>query len=144
MATYVKRVEYTILAVCLFTAVALPLSKFMVTILLGRQYAPSAVVLQILLIANVFTFWNVLLSILFYAMGKANIMAVGAYLQLAVFVAVAFAFPRTMGMTGVAWSKLISDGVYLAWVLYYLPKVMREKPSAVAGNGLEGAWDAAA
>lgn len=127
---YVRKVHYCMTGVALLTALALPLCGRIVVLLYGPEYAQAAGVLRILLCAFVCTFWNVLLSIVFYAAGQARLMAIGAYIQLAVFVGFTAVCAPRMQMAGVALSRCVSDVAYLAIVFFFLPRIIRQWESS--------------
>ncbi|MFA5099976.1 MAG: oligosaccharide flippase family protein [Candidatus Omnitrophota bacterium] len=125
MKRYVRHVNLSVILVTGLALLMLPFVRWGISLALGDAYLASAGVFKILVFSFLFTFWNVLLSILFYAMGHAKLMAVGAYLQLAVFAAATVFLVPAMGMNGAALSKCISDAVYLLFVFYYLPRVWK-------------------
>jgi O-antigen/teichoic acid export membrane protein len=111
--------------------------SFLITFMLGEAFLPSAGVARVLLLSFSLTVWNVLLSIVFYALGHARLMAAGAYVSLAVFAGSALFLTGPLGMMGVAISKLIADAAYLGFVFLFLPRVVAktaEEPCAAEGE----------
>jgi O-antigen/teichoic acid export membrane protein len=125
MNRYVRQVNLSVLVVTGLALLMLPFVRWGISFALGNEYLASAGVFKILIFSFLFTFWNVLLSILFYALGHAKLMAIGAYLQLAVFAAATVFLVPAMGMKGAALSKCISDAVYLLFVFYFLPRLWK-------------------
>ncbi len=122
--TYISKVHKLLFLNTILCLLIVPFSKYIISFFLGVKYIPASGILQILLFSFLFTFWNVMLSIIFYSLGNSKLMAIGAYIQLAFFILCSFMFVPAMGMKGAAWSRFISDALYLGFVLYYLPKII--------------------
>lgn len=121
---YISNINKLVISVIGLSALIVPFSKYIILLVLGNKYVPATHILQILLLSFIFTFWNVMLSIVFYALGHTRIMSVGAYVQLAIFAVSSWVLVPQKGMAGAAWSKCISDIVYLGFVLYFLPRII--------------------
>lgn len=104
----------------------IPLSEFLVALFLGEKYMRSAPIFQILLLSFSFRFWNVLLGTVFYSLGKANYMALGAYIQLILFAVSALILVPKLMLYGVAWSRVIGSAASSFVIIFFLYKVMRE------------------
>lgn len=121
---YVSTINKLVFFVAGLSALVLPFSKYIILLVLGSKYVAAAGIFQILLFSFIFTFWNVMLSIVFYALGHTRIMSLGAYVQLVIFSLSSWLLVPQKGMAGAAWSKCISDAVYLCFVIYFLVKII--------------------
>jgi O-antigen/teichoic acid export membrane protein len=112
------------IAIAIFIALILPFCGNIILFLFGDKYLGALGVFKILLISYLFTFLNVMLSLVLYSMGHSKYMAAGAYLDLIVFVVFALIFIPKLGMIGAAWGRFLSEAVYLAFVGICIARVM--------------------
>lgn len=98
----------------------------LIRLALGPEYLPAVGVFRILLLSSLCTFWNSLYALPFYTLGRTKQVTVGAYLQIFIFLACLFPWRQWQGATGVAWARLTSDLLFLAYVVCALYRLRRE------------------
>jgi len=121
---YISRIALLGFIVLIIVILSLPFCRSIVLLLFGNDYLASSGVFKLLLISSLFTFVNVMLSLVLYALGYSRYMAVGSYIHLGIFILFVFSFIQKWGMMGVAASKLIADIGYLVFVCVYLGKII--------------------
>lgn len=125
---YIAKVVKVGCFVSILMLLILPFSRNIISFFFGAKYLEAAMIFRILTISSIFTLWNVMFGIAFYSSGRAKYMAIGAYIQLAIFLIFVFFFLPRNGMAGVAWSRVFSDAAYLGAEIYFLIKFVYLEP----------------
>lgn len=112
---------------CLFSLAVIaltPLSQWVIPLLLGKEYAASITILQILLI----TFSGGLISMPYeqalYALGRPKVMTLGKYLQLGIIVLLNIATIPIFGIYAAATNVLVGRVLYLIFINRYYKRCM--------------------
>ncbi|HDH53129.1 MAG TPA: hypothetical protein ENH24_01425 [Nitrospirae bacterium] len=122
--TYIRKAVKTGVALSILIALILPFSRDIILIVFGEKYLEAFGVFRILLFSYIFSLWNVMFGIAFYSMGYSKYMAIGAYIELAVFTVCSFIFVPHSGMEGAAWSRVIASAGYLGIIIWFLSRTV--------------------
>jgi len=114
---FVKKTNKALILICVLMTVCIPLTDFVVPLLLGEQYILSIPILKILLFAFILTFFVAPTEQALYALGLPKIITQGRYIQLVTLIALNFYTIPNFGIIGAAFSVLIIRILYLIFVL---------------------------
>jgi O-antigen/teichoic acid export membrane protein len=109
--------------VCVAATVSIPLTYWLVPLLLGKAYAASVYILQILLLGFILSLMAMPYEQSLYSLGQPKILSMGRYLQLMIIVVLNLLFMPTFGATYgiyvVALTGLVGRVMYLIFSRYY-------------------------
>ena len=114
---FVKKTDKVLILICLLMTACIPLTDFVVPLLLGEQYILSIPVLKILLLAFILTFYAAPTEQALYALGLPKIITQGRYIQLFTLIGLNFYMIPKFGIVGAAFSVLAIRILYLIFVL---------------------------
>jgi O-antigen/teichoic acid export membrane protein len=122
---YLKKVGKVGLVVAVCVLMVLPFARFIIKISFGEAFISASSIFQILLLSFLFTIWNVMIGQIFYSLGHAKYMAIGAFAQLLVFAIAGYFLVPIYQARGAACSTLISSIAYLLIILWFLKSRLR-------------------
>ena len=117
ICSFVKKFDKILIIACVIMTLCIPLTDFVVPILLGEQYVLSVPVLKILLFAFILTFYVAPTEQALYALGLPKIITQGRYIQLITLIGLNFIMIPKLGIVGSAFSVLMIRLLYLFFVV---------------------------
>jgi O-antigen/teichoic acid export membrane protein len=120
MKSFIKRIVVLGIPITAIILGIIPIFKLLIPFLLGEKYIKSIPIFNVLIYAFIFTLWTTMFGTVFYALGKAKVMTLGAYIQLIFFIIGLSFLTPPYGINGVVWSKVIANAAYFFLVAYIL------------------------
>ena len=117
ICSFIKKFDKILISACVIMMLCIPLTDFVVPILLGKQYVLSIPVLKILLLAFILTFYVAPTEQALYALGLPKIITQGRYIQLVTLIGLNFIMIPRFGIVGSAFSVLMIRLLYLFFVV---------------------------
>lgn len=117
ICSFIKKSDKILILACIVMTLCIPLTDFVVPVLLGEQYVLSIPVLKILLFAFILTFYVAPTEQALYALGLPKIITQGRYIQLFTLIGLNFLMIPKFGIVGSAFSVLMIRILYLFFVV---------------------------
>lgn len=117
ICSFIKKSDKILILACIVMTLCIPLTDFVVSVLLGEQYVLSIPVLKILLFAFILTFYVAPTEQALYALGLPKIITQGRYIQLFTLIGLNFLMIPKFGIVGSAFSVLMIRILYLFFVV---------------------------
>ena len=117
ICSFIKKFDKILILACIVMTLCIPLTDFVVPVLLGEQYVLSIPVLKILLFAFILTFYVAPTEQALYALGLPKIITQGRYIQLFTLIGLNFLMIPKFGIVGSAFSVLMIRILYLLFVV---------------------------
>lgn len=117
ICSFIKKSDKILILACIVMTLCIPLTDFVVPVLLGEQYVLSIPVLKILLFAFILTFYVAPTEQALYALGLPKIITQGRYIQLFTLIGLNFLVIPKFGIVGSAFSVLMIRILYLFFVV---------------------------
>lgn len=117
ICSFIKKIDKILILACIIMTLCIPLTDFVVPVLLGEQYVLSIPVLKILLFAFILTFYVAPTEQALYALGLPKIITQGRYIQLFTLIGLNFLMIPKFGIVGSAFSVLMIRILYLLFVV---------------------------
>ncbi len=117
ICSFIKKFDKILILACVVMTLCIPLTDFVVPVLLGEQYVLSIPVLKILLFAFILTFYVAPTEQALYALGLPKIITQGRYIQLFTLIGLNFLMIPKFGIVGSAFSVLMIRILYLLFVV---------------------------
>ncbi len=117
ICSFIKKSDKILILACIVMTLCIPLTDFVVPVLLGEQYVLSIPVLKILLFAFILTFYVAPTEQALYALGLPKIITQGRYIQLFTLIGLNFLMIPKFGIVGSAFSVLMIRILYLFFIV---------------------------